>query len=167
MAEQLAFDQLFRNRRAVHFDERLRRARAGRVNRVRDQFLAGAAFAEDQHAAVGGGHQRQLLAQRLHRHAFADDAQLGVSVPRNRCSSSSSRRCCTALLITTVTFSMVSGFSKKIERAQLGGLHGGFDGAVAGDDDHFGAIGEGNFLNARQRLQAIHAGSQTSSSTTS
>ena len=79
MAEQLAFDQLFGNRRAVHFDEGLAGARAGGVNRVRDQFLAGAALAENQHAAVGGGHQRQLLAQRFHRHALADDAQLGVA----------------------------------------------------------------------------------------
>ena len=41
---------------------------------VRDQFLAGAALAKNQHAAVGAGHQRHLLAQRFHRHAFADDA---------------------------------------------------------------------------------------------
>ena len=46
---------------------------------------------------------------------------------------------------------------EKIEGAQFGGFHRGLDGAVAGDDDHFRAVSEGNFLDARQRFQAIHA----------
>ena len=73
MAEQLALDQVFGNGGAVHFDERLGGARAAGMNGVRHQFLAGAALAVDQHAAVGGGHQGELLPQRLHGNAFADD----------------------------------------------------------------------------------------------
>ncbi len=38
-----------------------------------DQFLAGAAFAVDEHAAVGGCHQANLLAQGFHRDALAGD----------------------------------------------------------------------------------------------
>ena len=74
VAEQLAFDEVFGDGGAVHLDEGLGGALADGVDGVGDQFLAGAAFAEDQHAAVGAGHQGELLAQRLHGNAFADDA---------------------------------------------------------------------------------------------
>ena len=47
VAEQLAFDQLFGNRRAVHLDERLVAPAAQRVNRARDQLFAGAVLAEE------------------------------------------------------------------------------------------------------------------------
>ncbi len=46
----------------------------------------------------------------------------------------------------------------EIERAQLGGFHRGLDGAVAGDDDDHGAVGERALLDAGQRFQAVHAG---------
>jgi hypothetical protein len=48
-------------------------------------------------------------------------------------------------------------FLDKIERAQLGGLHRGLDGPVAGDDDHLRAVLKRNLLDVRQRLQAVHA----------
>jgi hypothetical protein len=62
VAEQLAFDQLFRNGGAVDFDERLGGALAEGVDGVRHQLFASAAFAIDEHAAIGGGHQGKLLA---------------------------------------------------------------------------------------------------------
>src|SRR5437879_564218 len=43
--EELAFEQLVRNRRAVHLDERPVAARTARVNHVRDELLANAEFA--------------------------------------------------------------------------------------------------------------------------
>ena len=49
-------------------------ALAEEVQGVRHQFLSRAAFAENQHAAVGGCGQLQLLAQGLHGNAVADDA---------------------------------------------------------------------------------------------
>ena len=79
MPEQLAFDQLFRNRRAVHFDERLIDAGTVLMNRVRNQLFAGTAFSENQDPAVRSRHQTKLLAQRFHRNALADDAQLAVA----------------------------------------------------------------------------------------
>ena len=60
VAEDFAFDQRLRNRGAVDGDERLRLARAERVNGARDQFLAGAALAGDQD---GGGAGRDHLDQ--------------------------------------------------------------------------------------------------------
>ena len=47
---------------------------------------------------------------------------------------------------------------EKVEGAQLGGLHRGLDGAVAGDHHHHGPLGERDFLDARQHLHAVHAG---------
>ena len=49
MAEQFAFQQGFRNGGAIDGDERLVPARAVVVNGAGDHFLAGAAFAGDQH----------------------------------------------------------------------------------------------------------------------
>ena len=48
VAEQFAFQQRFGNRRAVDGDERLVAAAAEVVNRLADDFLAGAVFAQDQ-----------------------------------------------------------------------------------------------------------------------
>ena len=76
--EQLAFDQFFRNGGAVDFHERLLGALAVIVQRVGHQFLSRAAFAIDQHAAIGGGGKLQLLAQGLHGDAVANDAVAAV-----------------------------------------------------------------------------------------
>ena len=59
VAEQLAFDQVFRNRSAVHFDEWSIRACAQLMHRTRDQLLTGAALAINQDAPVRAGHQLQ------------------------------------------------------------------------------------------------------------
>ncbi len=53
VAEQLALDQLARERRAVHRDKRRAGARTAEMDRVRHQLLAGARFAPDQHRHVG------------------------------------------------------------------------------------------------------------------
>src|SRR5580700_6930071 len=80
VAEKLALNQLFWNGGAVDFDERLGGARAHGVERVRHQLLSSAAFAIDEYAPVGGRHERKLLAQGLHGHAFADDAVARAAV---------------------------------------------------------------------------------------
>ncbi len=52
VAEQFGFQQVLRYRRGVDRDERRRGARAVPVQRARDQLLAGARFAGDQHRRV-------------------------------------------------------------------------------------------------------------------
>ena len=67
VAEQLALEQLARQRRAVHLDEGTLPAARRRVERARDDLLAGAALALDQHGHVRLGHtldQRAHLAER-------------------------------------------------------------------------------------------------------
>ena len=76
MAEQFVLDQVLGNGRAVYFDEWLGGALASGVDGSCDQFFPGAAFAVNQDASVGGGHESELLAEGLHRDAFADDAGL-------------------------------------------------------------------------------------------
>src|SRR5262249_1975497 len=49
VAEELALDQLLRDRGAVHLDERLVLPRRVVVERARDELLAGAALAGDEH----------------------------------------------------------------------------------------------------------------------
>ena len=72
VAEQFAFEQRLGDRRAVDGDERLVAAAAEVVDRLADDFLAGAVFAQDQHGQLGVGHAADRRAQGLDRRAFAD-----------------------------------------------------------------------------------------------
>src|SRR5690606_17338720 len=72
--EELAFEQLVRDRRAVDLDQRTLAARAARVDHVRDELLADARLALNQHARArlrDGLEPREHL---LQGRAFADDA---------------------------------------------------------------------------------------------
>src|SRR6185503_361015 len=73
VAEELALDQLARERRAVHLDERLRPARPAIVERVRDQLLPRPALAADQHRDVGVGDAIDGLEELPHDRARADE----------------------------------------------------------------------------------------------
>src|SRR5262249_22974911 len=53
MPEELALEHLAGDGAAVHLDERAVRASAAPVDLARDELLAGARFAEDEHAGVG------------------------------------------------------------------------------------------------------------------
>ncbi len=70
VAEQDRLDEVFRHRAAIHRDERLCPPLAGAVDGARDQFLADAGFAGDQHR---DGRGRGLL-----RHA--DDARASTAL---------------------------------------------------------------------------------------
>ena len=65
VAEKFCLDVRFGNGRAVQFDKDAIAAQALGMNGARDQFLAGARFAVDQHAAIGRRHEPNLLPQRL------------------------------------------------------------------------------------------------------
>jgi hypothetical protein len=61
VAEQFAFEQSGRYRRTVELYERFIPARAGIVNRARDQFFTGAGFAEDKYRRIGFGNGTNLI----------------------------------------------------------------------------------------------------------
>src|SRR5206468_11420247 len=62
VAEQLALDQVPGDRGAVDLDERSGRAPRQLVDRVRDQLLAGAVLAGDEHPALRGADLPQRVA---------------------------------------------------------------------------------------------------------
>ena len=71
-AEQLRFEQLGRQRGAVHLDERLVAAERGGAERPRDKLLAGAAFAANQHRDIGVGDALDQIADLGHPLAVAE-----------------------------------------------------------------------------------------------
>ena len=155
VSEQLALDQLFRNRRAVDFHEGFGFPRAQGVDGVRHQLFPGTALAVDQHAAVGRGHQLHLLAQRLHGHAVADDAVFRLRVAAQPHVFELQPPVIQRVLQHHGELLDGKRLLQKIEGAQLGGLDGGLNIAVAGDHDHRRPVADGNLLDARERLHAI------------
>ena len=73
VAEQLAFQQVARDRRGVQRDERPALARAVLVQRTRDDFLAAARFARDEHRDVGLAQPSDGAEHLLHGWRLAED----------------------------------------------------------------------------------------------
>ena len=94
VAEQLRFEQRLGDRAAVDGDERLVAPRARAVDRAREQLLAGAGLAVDQHARVRVGDQARLPQQILHPRTAGDDpgAPLARHVARSRSAQSPATR---------------------------------------------------------------------------
>ena len=78
VAEQLGFEQLFGNRRAVHRHKWPRLALARIVDGMRQQLLAGTAVALDQHAGIALRHQTGARKQIFHCRALGDDRRAPV-----------------------------------------------------------------------------------------
>ena len=76
VAEQLALDQLARDRRHIDGDERAALAPAEIVQRLGDQLLARAGLAGDQDGQVGIHQPRDDAVDLLHRRGATDDRQL-------------------------------------------------------------------------------------------
>jgi hypothetical protein len=73
VAEQLALQQRLRQRGAGDANERLAAARAVLVQRLREQLLAGAALAEQQHRRAARRDLADRLEHRQHLGALADE----------------------------------------------------------------------------------------------
>ena len=73
VAEEFAFQEVLGDGGAIDADVIVLAAAAQAVERAGDQFLAGAAFAQDQDGGVGGGDVSDELAQFVHLGGFADD----------------------------------------------------------------------------------------------
>ena len=74
VAEELRLEQRLGDRAAVDRHERPRRAPAVRVDRPRDELLAGAALADDEHGRRRRRRVRDLLVDRQHAGRAADEA---------------------------------------------------------------------------------------------
>lgn len=73
VAEQLAFGQRFRQRRAVDMHQRAIAPARQAMQPVREQLLAHAGFAKQQDRQLGVGHDLQLMQQLVDGRALADD----------------------------------------------------------------------------------------------
>ena len=165
VAEQLALDQLFGDRGAVDLDERPAAAAAEGVDAARDQLLAGAVLAVDQHAAVGRRGHRDLLAQLAHGVALADHHQPPIDGGPQRAVLGLELALAQRVAHDEHGLLERQRLLDEVEGAHLDGAHGGLDVAVAGDDDDLGV--DAALAQRGQRVSPSMPGSQTSSRMTS
>jgi len=140
VAEQLALEQLARDRRRVDGHEGQRAAMARCVQGARDQLLAGAALAGDQHRHVAARHaadglegveqgraasHQALARRRAPRHLAAQRAHLALE-----CAAAQS------LLDQRARLLGSEGLGQIIERAALHGFDGVLEGVLRRHDHH-------------------------------
>ena len=82
VAEEFAFEQGLRDGGAVDLDQRAGRAGAPGVDDIGQHFLAHAALAGDQDAALGGGDQRRVVEDGLHERALGHHVRRAIACRR-------------------------------------------------------------------------------------
>src|SRR5216683_6086192 len=75
-AEQFGFEQLARERGAIHLDEGLITSSRSHVNQARDDFFSNSAFPIDEHGDVDRSDLQDLLANSHHLWAGSEEAQV-------------------------------------------------------------------------------------------
>ena len=144
MAKKFRLQQALRQRAAIDRDERRELAAAVEMQRAGDEFLARAAFAKDEDGAVRIGDALDHFADGLHLGRRADElAELifllellaEIKIFGNRFVVGK------GALDAQVEFVELEGFFQVIVGAIFHGVHGGFNGAERGDDNHAGGRG--------------------------
>ncbi len=147
-AEEFEVELLFGNAGAAYDDEGLRSPRTCLVHGMRQQLLAGAAFADDEHARIGARDHVRLRQTLFHDRAARDDvgtpflAGIGEAGDLQRA------------LDLVQQLLLVHRLGEEAEGAHLRGLHGIGDGAVRGEQDHLEA--RPAVLQFLQEADAIH-----------
>ncbi len=135
MSEQFTLDQFLGYRRAVDLDHRPVASAAGQVYQACRQLFPGPVLTRDEHGSIGGGRAHDLLAQ----------GQNGSAVARYPAGS-------VGFFPQDAVFFLQPGeldcvlyrdehpvdgerFFEKIEGPHPGGLDGGFDRSMTGNDD--------------------------------
>ena len=162
VAEQFAFQQVFGDGGAVDADVVVLAAMAQAVQRPGDQLLARAAFPQDEHGGVSGGHAADQLAQLVHVGRLADDllhlvglgdggAQVGVVLQQPVAFGATGHR--------VQQFLRRKGLGQIIHRAGLDGFDRQFRRGVGGDhqERRIGPL----FAGQRQKLVAAHPAAQS------
>ncbi len=129
VAEQFGLQQILGHRTAIDGDERLVAARAGLVNGARQQFLAGAALAGQQHARIGSGHHVGLRQFVFHQLIARDDIGAPILVDVREA------RHLERFLHVIEQFLLVDRFGEEAEGAALRRVHGIGNGAMRGEND--------------------------------
>ena len=158
VAEQLAFQQRGGQGAAIAGQQRMVLAAAEAVDGPDEHLLARAAFADQQHRAVGGGHAPGQGENPLHRPALADDALETLVdfqfLPQDDVFADQPR-VFPGLLDDHLQLVGREGLADVVVRPLLHGLDGRFDGGMAGDDDDF--RGNAGRLDLPEDLQAADA----------
>jgi hypothetical protein len=158
VAEEFRLDVVLGDGGTIQLDEDAVLAQALRVHGAADQLLACAAFAIDQHAAVGGGHQLDLLAQRLHGHAIAGDAGAEAELAHELPVVLAEPACADRVLQHNQRAVQRERLFQEVVGAELGGAHRRFDGSVAADNDDFGQMRSVHLADVGERVQAVAVG---------
>ena len=137
VAEKLAFDQFIGNGGAIDFNQRCRVAQALMMQRCASSCRR--AFAKMSTRPLVGAAMANLLTQRFHGNASADDPVTGPQFRASSCGSRPVNACGRARVLTTSSvFSIDSGFSTKIERhPKRVAFDGRLDSAMTRNHDDF------------------------------
>ncbi len=140
MSEQLAFEDVLAQCRAIQGHEGFVLARAVLVDCLGDQVLAGSGLALDQHAGVGRGDPLQPLDDLAHLRAVADDALESeplVQPPLQLDVGSAQPGTLRRLLRDRPKLIDIQGLQQVVERPLLHGLDCRGNRPVTGHQDHF------------------------------
>ncbi len=147
MAEQLRFQQLFRQRAAVNGDKRVFGARAGVMDGLRQNLFAGTALAVNQHADIRLRHHMRLLQQPQHHGTSGDNRLAPLFVA---CGRGMRQR----IIDSFIQRVFIHRFGEKTEHALLGRRHRIRDRTMRGQNDHRHARLE--LLDLGEKLHAVH-----------
>ena len=155
VSKEFALDQVFRDRRAVHLNKSFILAQALCMDGMCHHLFARSRLSIDQNAPVRRSHQRDLLAQRFHGNAVADDDALGLELlfQVDVLALQSLRLNC--ILDDDQRPFNAERLLEEVIGAEFRGAHRGLDRAVAGDHDHFGRTLQ--LADFCQRLHPINA----------
>jgi len=155
VAEKFGFDEFGGDGGAIQSDEGIFAARGFFVNSARDEFLAGAGFAEDTDAGFAGGDAIDLGEKFFHRGPTADELVFAEAVAELAVFVFEAGE---AEGIFYGDEELVGGerLFEKIESAEFGGFDGHFDVGLAGDEND-GRFDAGVFQ-VFEKLDAAFAG---------
>ena len=156
VAEQLALDQLFGDRRAIHLDERSAAPTAERMHAAGNKLLAGSVLTVDEHATVGRSGHGHLLAQLGHHVALPDHRQPAIDVLAQRAVLRLEPSLADRVADDENGFFERQRLLDEVEGAQLDGSNGGLDVSVSRNHDDRRI--HSPFVETRQRGQPVHAG---------
>ena len=156
VAEQLALDQLARDRRHVERHERSFATLAVVVQRARHQLLAGARFARDHDREVGRHQPGQRAVDLLHGRRTADQRQALALLRRLRSALHRRRRRRQRAVHDRDQLVQVERLGQIFEGAALGGAHRGEQRRLRAHDDD-AQIGP-ELADARHEVEAVLVG---------